>query len=96
MLESRKQQERGRKVARDSTLQGKSRKADAKWMTVRTIPEETQRAPWSVVSSSPFCPPTHLARTEHHGSESPLMRLKMTGYNFSRKMTVGLTERSSN
>ena len=33
MLESQKQQERGRKVAEDATLQVKARKKDAKWLT---------------------------------------------------------------
>ena len=96
MLESRKQQERGRKVAQDSTLQGKSRKADAKWLKQFGLSQKRLNEPrGSVVSSSPFLPSDALSKDgTPRTPESPLMRLKMTGYNFSRKMTVGLTERS--
>ena len=43
MLDGKKQQERGRKVAEDSTLQKKSRKADAKWMKKFGLGHDVER-----------------------------------------------------
>ena len=60
MLASLKQQERGRKVAQDSTLQAASRKADAKWLKKLGLDERSTVAAQDTASAAQVEPRTEV------------------------------------